>query len=374
MNVRVTQIDGKLPNLALMAISAHHRALGDDIHFTRDVERGLFEPEYGVVYGSCIFQFARHRLERFHAAFPGAVIGGTGTFTQTRVEDVIGEFRTLDYSLYPEFAGSIGFTQRGCRLACKFCVVPKKEGKNRSVNTIDDIWRGPGHAKKLHLLDNDFFGQPREQWMARAEEIRAGGFKVCLNQGINVRLLDQEAAHVLASLEYRDDQFQKRTLYTAWDNIGDEKIFFGGIDRLETAGIPPRNVMAYMLIGFDITETWDRIWHRFNRMVERGIRPYPMVYDRKRTDLLCFQRWVLTGLYRIVKWDEYRRSTKSNESMEAYMKTIPAPPTDSTKPLERCKDCDDCARHAYSDATTPGFFYDKCERHRKPSDSTKEVR
>lgn len=35
---------------------------------------------------------------------------------------------------------------------------------------------------------------------------------------------------------------------------------------------------------------------------------------------------------------------------------------------ERCKDCDDCARHAYSDATTPGFFYDKCEKHRKPAE------
>ena len=86
--------------------------------------------------------------------------------------------------------------------------------------------------------------------------------------------------------------------------------------------IPPKNVTAYMLIGYDIAETWDRIWHRFNRMVERGIRPYPMVYDRKRTDLLSFQRWVLTGLYRIVKWDEYRRSTKSVESVEAYERSV----------------------------------------------------
>lgn len=32
---------------------------------------------------------------------------------------------------------------------------------------------------------------------------------------------------------------------------------------------------------------------------------------------------------------------------------------------ERCAECDACARHAYSDATTPGFFFDKCERHRR---------
>jgi len=50
------------------------------------------------------------------------------------------------------------------------------------------------YRRHLHLLDNDFFGQPCEQWQARIEETRSGGFKVCLNQGINVRLLDDEAA------------------------------------------------------------------------------------------------------------------------------------------------------------------------------------
>jgi hypothetical protein len=85
-----------------------------------------------------------------------------------------------------------------------------------------------------------------------------------------------------------------------------EEIFFTGIDRLERAGIPPKNVMAYMLVGYDPQETWDRIWHRFNRMVERGVKPYPMVFDRSRKDLTAFQRWVVMGLYRIVPWDEYR--------------------------------------------------------------------
>lgn len=145
-----------------------------------------------------------------------------------------------------------------------------------------------------------------------------GGFRVCLNQGINVRLIDEEAAEALASIQYRDDQFRKRTLYTAWDNLGDEKTFFQGIERLGRAGIPSRHVMAYMLVGFDTSETWERIWHRFERMVDHDIRPYPMVYDRSRVDLLSFQRWVITGLYRIVPWNEYRRSTKSAESVAAW--------------------------------------------------------
>ena len=92
--------------------------------------------------------------------------------------------------------------------------------------------------------------------------------------------------------------------------------------RLEAAGIPPKHLMVYMLIGYDKAETWDRIWHRFNRMVERGISPYPMVFDKSRRDLVCFQRWVITGLYRFVPWNEYKRETRTTESTEAYERVL----------------------------------------------------
>jgi hypothetical protein len=70
--------------------------------------------------------------------------------------------------------------------------------------------------------------------------------------------------------------------------------------------------------AYDKAETWDRIWRRFNRMTERGISPYPMVYDKARKDLVAFQRWVVTGLYRIVPWNEYERETRSPESTAAF--------------------------------------------------------
>lgn len=253
---------------------------------------------------------------RFVTEWPNAIIGGTGTTYSHTIEDLIGsEYEHYDYTGY-DVDYSIGFTQRGCRLKCKFCVVPKKEGKPRSVNTIAEIWRGDPHPKKLHILDNDFFGNP--EWRDRINEIRDGKFRVCLSQGINTRLIDDEAAAALATIEYRNTKFSKRVLYTAWDNIGDEEVFFKGVDRLEKAGIPSKNLMAYMLIGYDKAETWERIWHRFHRMTERGISPYPMVFDKTRKDLVCFQRWVITGLYRFVPWDEYKRQTKSPESTEAF--------------------------------------------------------
>lgn len=92
------------------------------------------------------------------------------------------------------------------------------------------------------------------------------------------------SAAALASIPYYDDSFKTRRLYTAWDNIGDEDRFFKGVDTLEEYGIPPRNLMVYMLVGYDKRETWERVMYRFNKMTARKIRPYPMVYgDRTRT-------------------------------------------------------------------------------------------
>lgn len=315
MRVKLVQIDGKLPNLALMQLASWHRSRGDEVVYTRDPHHDLFEAPYDRVYGSAIFRFSAAKIARLRMTYPDAIIGGTGTDSPVTVEQIIGEdWPGRDYSIYPEYEASLGFTQRGCRLSCKFCVVPGKEGKARSVMTIADIWRGEGHPRKLHLLDNDFFGQP--DWQARIAEIRQGKFRVCLNQGINVRHLSPEAAEALASVEYRDDAFKERRVYTAWDNLKDEEIFFRGIDMLDRAGIPPRQVMAYMLVGYDKRETWERIWHRFDRMVTRGIEPYPMVFDCRATDpqryrdLKRFQRWVVTGLYRAVKFSDYDAGRK----------------------------------------------------------------
>lgn len=328
MDVRLTQLDGKLPNLALMKIAHYHRERGDDVHLSRSPYRSMIEPEYGRVYGSAIFSFSAERVSRLRSEFPGAIVSGTWSKTEHRtVEEVLDtpESEQVDYSIYPDFNGSIGFTQRGCRMRCSFCAVPWKEGRPRTVNTIASIWRGEPHPRHLHLLDNDFFGQPEGEWEAHLDAITSGGFRVCLNQGINIRMVDDNTAARLAQIPYYDDSFRTRRLYTAWDNMGDEERFFRGIDTLERHGVPPTHVMAYMLVGYDRRETWERVLHRFNRMVDRGIRPYPMVYidferrlgkhrgiplgnasaSLKNRTLADFQRWAIRQIYNFVPFDQY---------------------------------------------------------------------
>ncbi|NDA91112.1 MAG: hypothetical protein EBY20_09500, partial [Alphaproteobacteria bacterium] len=230
--IRLSQIDGKFPNLALMKLSHWHKANGDAVYFERGITKGMFEPEYDIVYGSAIFSTSTKKIEQFKSNFPSAIIGGTGTNETATVEATLNlsEYEYYDYEIYPDFDGSIGFSQRGCRLRCKFCVVPKKEGKNVNSNTIYNIWKQnpKNKGKKIHLLDNDFFGQPN--WQEKANEIIDGNYRVCFNQGINIRLIDDEGASYLSRMKFRDDSFKKKRIYTAWDNKRDEAIFLKGIN------------------------------------------------------------------------------------------------------------------------------------------------
>jgi len=307
MKVRLTQIDGKLPNLALMKLAHWHNSLGHDVYFEKSVIRGMFEPEYDIVYGSAIFSTSAKKIELFKQQFPMAIIGGTGYDMNIKVEHLIGvgdyEYENYDYSIYPDFKHSIGFTQRGCRLRCSFCVVPKKEGKMTVVNSIYDIWR-EGTEKKLHLLDNDFFGQ--ELWKKRSKEIIEGKFKVCFNQGINVRLIHQEGAEYLSRMQYMDDQFKTKRIYTAWDNRRDESIFMKGIKTMTDAGVKPQHIMVYMLCGYWNWETFDDIYYRFQKMTDMGLMPYPMVYGHN-PELKRFQRWVIRRYWQFTPWELFKK-------------------------------------------------------------------
>ena len=288
-----------------MKLAHWHKAQGDGVTLARTPSPSMFEPIYDLVYGSSIFEWSSGKVVKaLGEAFPDAVIGGTGTDSTVTVEQTLGveEYEHYDYSVYPEYEWSIGFTQRGCRLNCGFCVVPKKEGKPRSVNSIWDIWR-EGTPRSVVLLDNDFFGQ--DQWKDRVGELQEGNFKVCFMQGLNIRLITDQSAAALASLNYYDDSFKTRRLYTAWDNLGQEKVFFQGLDKLTEAGIAPRNVMVYMLVGYKPDETMEEVLYRYYKLRNAGCRPYPMVYNNANKELKHFQKWVVRRYDQFVPWEEY---------------------------------------------------------------------
>src|SRR5688572_18886141 len=191
MTVLLLQLDGKRPNLALMRLASHHRSRGDLVTLRRAgnpraIQPRLDDPEWDRVYGSLIFEFTRPLAYAASAVYPNIVLGGTGWDVESKLESLGVHSQTIEYTDYPTWTASVGFTQRGCRLRCKFCVVPRKEGAVQAVGTVLDIWRGDPWPRHVLLLDNDFFGQP--EWSKRIEELKAGKFRVSFNQGINARM------------------------------------------------------------------------------------------------------------------------------------------------------------------------------------------
>jgi hypothetical protein len=285
-----------------MRIASHHKSLGDRVELVRGRRfRTLgFNPD--IVYGSAIFERSAPFIADLIREYPDAIVGGTGVNIDRTLSDVGIPTTENDYSIYPEFRQSIGFTQRGCRLRCSFCVVPRKEGAVAEESTIDDIWRGEPWPKELILLDNDFFGQAH--WRNRIEEIREGSFKVNFSQGINARFLTDEAAESLASVDYRNSTMSDRRLYTAWDNQKDEDRLFAGLNRLVKYGVRPSHIMVYMLIGYWPGETAEDRNDRRQKLRDFGALPYPMPFIRTR-ELVGFQRWVIGAYDKRVKWEDF---------------------------------------------------------------------
>lgn len=129
-----------------------------------------------------------------------------------------------------------------------------------------------------------------------------------------MRLIDSWAAQQLASIRLFDRQFKRRRIYVAFDNLGDRDIFTRGIQLLLDAGFRGDDILAYMLVGFDPKETWDRIAERLEIMLALGVRPYPMPYlavngrsgnglDPKR--LRAFQRYCTSRQYHFRSFAEY---------------------------------------------------------------------
>jgi len=310
VKVRLIQLDGKLPNIALMKLAAHHKALGDEISFTRvQAARGIgsltAKHVWGspdITYASMIFEKTKPLADQLLLFNPKVIIGGSGWNEKIKLSDVGVTTLDQDYSMYPEWTQSIGFSQRGCRLACKFCKVPTMEGKFQKVQRAVDIWRGEPHPRHLILLDNDFFGDP--EWSKEIEAMKAGKFKVSFNQGINARFLNDETAAAIAGVDYRDVNMKDRRLYTAWDNSRDWETFMRGINALLKYGVLPRHLVVYLLLGFykwsDFSD-WDR---RRRQLREMKIFPYPMPYNRTR-EAVGFQRWVIGHYDKRVSWAEW---------------------------------------------------------------------
>jgi len=242
--------DAPKHNLALMKLSAWHKASGDQVLLNSEV----FPADYR--YASILFK----KNEKF---FNADEYGGPA-FLDKKLSDEV-EGMKPDYDLYKtDF--SLGYTFRPCFNSCWFCKVPlmnHPDVKHHSIWEFHD-----SRFKKICILNNNTFQDP--QWKETFEEIWDAKLTVIDENGYDLRLLDDEKCAAL-----KKTRFQGK-LHFAWDRIQDEPLIVEGMKTLLKHGIKESSI--YILVGYDTTKEMDL--HRFQTVVDHRQNPYIMPYVR----------------------------------------------------------------------------------------------
>lgn len=175
------------PNLALMKISAYYKKLG--CH----VEWWIPDKKYDLVFSSKVFDFTPENKN-----LPENTIkGGTGYGLYNELPEEIDRCYP-DYSLYPLCDYAVGFLTRGCINNCSYCIVPKKEGKIRPYSNWRDVVRRS--SDKLVLMDNNILAC--EYGINQLKELSETDYKIDLNQGMDVILLNDEICQIIKNLKW----------------------------------------------------------------------------------------------------------------------------------------------------------------------------
>ncbi len=241
MRIGLINIDSKIPNLALMKISAYHKSKGDTISWF-----DMFET-CDKVYSSKIFSYSQD-----YAYYPTdieVVKGGSGYIDNYTV--LLDEIEHIcpDYSLYPEINYSMGFITRGCIRTCNFCIVPKKEGMIRPNADIDEFLR----HKNLVCLDNNILASAFG--LKQIEKIIERKIKVDFNQGLDARIIAEnpDIAKLLSKVKWL------KPVRMAMDNIGETDAVIKATELLRKYKTTPKTYSVYILVKNDIEDALRRV-------------------------------------------------------------------------------------------------------------------
>lgn len=286
MEIRLLDIDGKMPNIALMKIATYHKQQGDYVEWLSPILD--FSTKIDKVYASKLFNFSDD-----YQYYPQAEIikGGTGFDIKSKLPKEIECITNLDYTIYPQHNYSMQFFSRGCIRNCPFCVVREKEGY---IYPVEPLELNP-NGTHIEVLDNNFFANP--EWKQAIEQLINIKQKVNFH-GIDARIMNEEQAYYLNRIKHH------KQIHMAWDNPKDKLV-----PRLKeiTKYIKPYKIMCYVLIGYWSTPEEDL--YRVEKLRELKIDPFVMPYDKSNDYQKRFARWVNhKAIFKTVKWQDYRAS------------------------------------------------------------------
>lgn len=279
------------PNLALLKIAGYLRDNKQKYELICDADADI--SKYDYIYLSRVFTFTP--LPNFYIEYRKSLkdgesdkfrCGGTGFYATEEdnerfMEDRLRDFHRLDndpllpgldmrtqmpdYDLYKDFVEkqiskgrsrvyykdyldySIGFLTRGCFRHCPFCV-------NRLENRVfphSELSDFVDNSKPyIYLWDDNFLAAPLPFVKQKLNELIQTKKPFQFRQGLDIRLIDDTKADLLAKARYHGD------MIFAFDNWADRDIIVEKI-KVWKRHCPHKTTKFYLFCGFELTEDSD---------------------------------------------------------------------------------------------------------------------
>jgi hypothetical protein len=275
MKIGLIDVDGhNFPNLALMKISAWHKAQGDDVSWWIGFEK------YDRVYKAKVFTFTPDIETCINA--DEIIKGGTGYHYPDGGDPLPNEIEHIlpDYSLYNTTDTAYGFLTRGCPRHCPFCIVGDKEGLvSTKVADLKEFWTG---QKYIEVMDPNLLAS--KDAIGLLQQLVDSKAYVNINQGMDIRCMTDEKLNLI-------NQMKIKMLHFAWDNYE-----FSTYEKLKRFRpqfkYDSRKLKVYVLTNFNTTIEQDL--ERIYKLRELDYDPYVMIYEKWNAPkkIRQMQRWV----------------------------------------------------------------------------------
>lgn len=270
------------PNLALMKISAYHKNKGDSVELIDDYSKTKF---YEKIYVSKVFNFTKIPDKIFRSK--KYILGGTGLPEFDKPLEYEIEHSKPDYELYTEYVlkqirlgvkkeiyykdyldYSIGFVTRGCFRKCEFCVNKKYD---RAVVHSPVAEFLDNKKPYIYLWDDNFLAY--SCWEKILDELIATKKPFQFRQGLDIRLMTESKASVLANVKYHGD------FIFAFDHIKDSELIQKKLKIWKNH--VKKTTKLYVLVAFESTDITDikNAFERIKILMEHGCLPYIMRYE-----------------------------------------------------------------------------------------------
>lgn len=311
MKIGLIDVDGhNFPNLALMKLSAYHKASGDSVKWYDP----LLSSDIDIVYMSKVFSFTEdyqypvkaQKIIKGGSGYCIKTVDGKETYDKSTDKPLCYEVEHIypDYSLYPELTKdtAYGYLTRGCPRGCNFCHVEAKEGKKTcKVANLLEFWNG---QKNIVLLDPNITAC--KEWKELFQQLIDSKAYVDFSQGLDIRLMTKEKAEMIKKIKVKQ-------LHFAWDKYEDKETIlpkFRQFKQITQWGY--RKLCVYVLCNFDTTIEQDL--ERIYTLRDMGYNPYVMIYDKQNApkETRHLQRWCNNRfIFRSCKdFNDYRKENK----------------------------------------------------------------